>query len=104
MQETTKIQDLNQKIFNKREKLRGTAAVIDYSQGDTVRLIVKENSRKPGRVCFAREDGKVGFPTINSLQVKIGDVIEGRVKADNPTCFFVDVEKIVQTSQDSKDV
>ncbi len=91
--------ELRKKIFNKREAMRGTAAVIDYQPGMEVRLIVKENKRKPGKQIFAREDGKVGFPTINSIPVNIGDVIDGRVEVNNDSCFFIEIERVVQKAQ-----
>ncbi len=87
---------MKQKIFDRRENLKGTPALIDYEQGTSVRLIVKENSKKPGKIIFVREDGKVGFPTINSIHTKIGDVVEGKIKVDNKSCFFVEVDTIVQ--------
>ena len=95
-QSDNQIVQLKQKIFDRRSQLMGSSAVIDYEAGTHVRLIVKENNRKPGKMIFVREDGKCGFPTINSIKAKVGDVIEGTIKVDNDTCFFVEVENIVQ--------
>jgi hypothetical protein len=66
--------------------------------GDEVQLVVRENSRKPGEPIFVREDGKVGFPTINSISVTIGATIRGRIQQEEPTYFLVEVRSIVSPS------
>ena len=64
-------------------------------EADEIQLVVRENAKHPGETIFVREDGKVGFSTKNSLEVKIGDVVRGRVHQDEETYFLFEVQSIV---------
>ena len=56
---------------------------------------VRENSKKPGTPIFVRDDGKVGFPTLNSISVKIGDRVQCRVQYEADTYFLLEVKKVI---------
>jgi hypothetical protein len=60
-----------------------------------IQLVARENNKKPGQVIFVREDGKVGFPTINSIAVEIGDVVHGKVFLDKDKYFLFEVQSVV---------
>ena len=61
-----------------------------------IQLTVMENRKRPGEQIFIREDGKIGFPTINSIRADFGDVVRGKVKIDEGSYFFVEIQEIVQ--------
>ncbi len=69
---------------------------IDYETGEEMQLVVKENNKKPGAPIMVLENGKVGFPTVNSIPIEIGDTIRGKMKLNFDTVFFVEVESILQ--------
>ena len=58
-------------------------------------FIVRENSKKPGEPIFVRGDGKVGFPTINSRRVEIGDTVRGRIQVEEDTYFLFEVREVI---------
>jgi len=64
--------------------------------GEVKQFKVRENSKKPGTPIFVRDDGKVGFPTINSISVKIGEVVKGRIVSEQPSYFLVEVSEVVE--------
>jgi hypothetical protein len=53
-----------------------------------------ENRRKDGPI-FIREDGKVGFPTLNSIKFKIGDIVRGPVVYETERYFMLRVEEVL---------
>ena len=81
--------ELKDQIFS------GKGAESFLDPGENIQLQVKENNKKQGSPIFVRDDGKVGFPTFNSIPVHIGDTIRGRVKFDTDRYFFVEVQEIV---------
>jgi len=64
-------------------------------KSDEIQMVAKENFRDPGKVIFVMENGKVGFPTRNSIPVEIGDIVRGRIHEDSDTYFLFEVQKIV---------
>jgi hypothetical protein len=90
---------LNEELQNLKEKVfRNKHSFYDYSLGDEVQLQVKENHKQTGKPIFVREDGKVGFPTINSIPIKIGETVKGTLKYDGENYFFVEVQEIIASS------
>jgi len=85
------IEEIKEEIFNRQ------GALNMYELGDEVQLQVKENKKNPGAPIFIREDGKVGFPTFNSIPIDIGEIIKGKIKLDTDTYFFVEVQEILMT-------
>jgi len=83
-------------IAEKLKELRkDPKATIDFKPGDTVQIKALENKRKKGEPVFIREDGKIGFPTINSVAFKIGDTVKGNVTRDADTYFMVQITEVV---------
>ncbi len=80
----------------KNETFREKGAFIDYEAGAEMQLVVKENNKQPGAPIFVLDNGKVGFSTINSIPIEIGDTIRGKIKLDLDTVFFVEVNEIIQ--------
>lgn len=68
-----------------------------------VQFTALENRKRPGHPIFVRDDGKVGFPTINSVSFDVGDVIRGHLKLDTDTYFFVEVSEVVQKAKKDKE-
>jgi hypothetical protein len=68
---------------------------FEILQGEDQQFVVRENKKKPGEPIFVREDGKVGFPTINSIRVDIGDTIRGYVRHEEPSYFLVEIREII---------
>ena len=58
-------------------------------------FVVRENSKKPGEPILVREDGKVGFPTMNSIHVKIGDTVRGKIQQEEENYFLFEVQEII---------
>jgi hypothetical protein len=83
------IEDLKEHIFS------GKGAEDFLDEGEEIQLQVKENNKKEGSPIFVREDGKVGFPTFNSIAIQIGDIVRGKIKFDTDHYFFVEVHEIV---------
>ena len=77
-------------------------ALHQYTSGEQdvvvkdAQYIVRENKKKPGEPIFVREDGKVGFPTINSIKIEIGDVVRGKIQHEEPNYFLLEVREIVK--------
>jgi hypothetical protein len=77
-------------------------ALQQYTSGEqdvvvkNSQYIVRENKKKPGEPIFVREDGKVGFPTINSVKIEIGDVVRGKIQHEEPNYFLLEVREIVK--------
>ena len=69
-------------------------------EGKEVQFVALENHKKPGSPIFIQDDGKIGFPSINGLQVKIGDTIKGIVHHTKRNYFFVEVTSIVTAASD----
>jgi len=69
--------------------------VLDFEIGDRVQLTVLENFKFPGNKLFVRDDGKVGFPTINSIPFEVGDTVRGVVRRNSDTYFFVEVQEVI---------
>lgn len=61
-------------------------------------FIARENYKKPGQPIFIQDDGKVGFPSINGLNVNIGDTVKGVVHHSQENYFFVEVQEIVKAA------
>lgn len=89
-QKTETLESLKGKIFNNR----GTFLAHDV--GDEIQLVVQENRQRPGEPIFIREDGMIGFKTVNSISMNIGDVVKGQIRLNNDTVFFVEVNEIVE--------
>jgi len=81
------------KGFKERGVTPSQAADKDFGAQE-MQLVARENNKKAGQVIFVREDGKVGFPTINSINVKIGDVVKGKVFLDKDKYFLFEVQEI----------
>lgn len=60
----------------------------DYFQGKAM-----ENRQKPGNMVFIREDGKIGFPTTNSIPIKIGDIAKGKIVLEADSYFMVQIRE-----------
>jgi len=58
------------------------------------------NRKKSGHIAFVKENGKIGFPTINSIKCRIGDVIRGEIVYETDTYFMLRVEEIVEKAQE----
>ena len=76
------------------EKAKANINLVS-SKEPNLQYIVRENKRKPGEPIFVREDGKVGFPTINSLNVEIGDIVRGKIQHEEPNYFLIEVREII---------
>lgn len=77
--------------------------VLDkITQGEEVRFVAQENHKKPGSPIFVQDDGKVGFPSFNGLQVSIGDKIRGIVYHKEANYFFVEVVEILERAPKPK--
>jgi len=74
----------------------GKLDFLKPGKASNMQFIARENKKKPGEPIFVREDGKVGFPTINSIKVKIGDVVRGKVQHEEPTYFLLEVREILK--------
>jgi len=74
----------------------GTLDILksDFKTEEVI-MNVHENAKKPGEPIFIREDGKVGFPTMNSIKVNIGDRVKCKVQHDADTYFLLDVKEIL---------
>jgi hypothetical protein len=82
------IKDAFQQFTNGQNPLTEKAEEVQY--------IVRENKKKPGEPIFVREDGKVGFPTINSVGINIGDVVRGKIQYEEPNYFLLEVREIIK--------
>ncbi len=96
---------MESKILDELKKHLETSPTntIDFQTGDEVVFVSKENRKSPGEPIFVREDGKVGFPTFNSISFNTGDKVRGRVKIDRDTCFFIEVYEIIENAKEVKD-
>ncbi len=72
---------------------------LDYNAGEEIQLKAQENRKRPGSPIFIASSGKIGFPTINSVPVQIGDVVRGKIKIENDSYFFVDVTEVITREQ-----
>jgi hypothetical protein len=68
---------------------------FDILQDKEYQFVVRENKKSPGKPIFVREDGKVGFPTINSISIKIGDTVRGKIRQEEPNYFLFEIREIV---------
>jgi len=87
-----------------KEAIESNPSEIDLTDlsSNMVQYKVRENKRKPGEPIFVREDGKVGFPTINSIQLKIGDIVRGKIQYEEPNYFLIEVrEKVGQEDEEA---
>jgi hypothetical protein len=76
------------------QRLKKGELSSDVYSDDEKQFIVRENRKKPGEPIFVREDGKVGFPTINSIAVKIGDIARGKIVHEEPTYFLAEIREV----------
>jgi len=80
-----------------KEAMKGLEDSSNATAGcvDCIQLKVRENRKKKGEPVFVREDGKIGFPTINSIKINIGDTVLGRVQLDADTYFMFEVSSVI---------
>ncbi len=90
------LEALKKKVFNKRK------AFLNLETGDEIQLVVKENNRRPGKPIFVLANGKVGFPSLNSMPANLGDTIKGTIKIDNENVFFVEITEVVEKAVKEK--
>jgi len=69
----------------------------ENQKGQTIQIKVQENNKAPGEPIFIREDGKIGFSTVNSIPLTIGDVVKGTVMLDEPHFFTVLVTEVISS-------
>ena len=77
-------------------KEKGLDQMVKEALPEIRQFVVRENAKKPGEPIFVMQNGKVGFPTINSLSVKIGDTVKGKIQMERDTYFLFEVTEIVK--------
>jgi len=71
----------------------------EYLAPENGQFIARENNKNPGHIIFVREDGKVGFPTINSIPIEIGDTARGKIQSEEEHYFLFEVREIVNKNK-----
>jgi len=87
-----------QEAFEKIQAGEKLAVVRGEISAPSAQFVVRENHKKPGEPILIRADGKVGFPTMNSLPCKIGDTVRGRIQQEEKNYFLFDIEEILADS------
>ena len=85
-----------QKLKEKFET-NNTIIMDDYDIGEEIQLTVVENKQNAGEPAFILPDGKIGFPSRNSIPVKIGDVILGKVEVIADHYAFIAAKEIIHS-------
>ena len=67
----------------------------EYYSGQELQLTVRSNKKKPNQPVFIMPDGRIGFPSENSIPVEIGDVIKGHVAMISDSYAFVTASEII---------
>lgn len=72
----------------------------DYIVNDEIQLVVKENRQKSGQPIFILPDGKIGFPSKDSIPVNIGDVVTGKIAMITDRYVFVTASEILHKNEE----
>ena len=83
-------------IYEKNPKGVNMVHELEKDIGPTVQLLVQENRGRPGHHIFIREDGKIGFATLNSIDFSIGDITRGKIIQEQVRYFMVEIQEIVE--------
>jgi hypothetical protein len=65
-------------------------------KGDVLQFKALKNNRNKTQLIFVREDGMVGFPTLNSITFKEGDIVKGEIVLVSKSYFMLRVDEIVE--------
>lgn len=68
-------------------------AVPSYTTGSKLQLTAHNNKKQPGEPVFILPDGKLGFPSRDSIPVEVGDVISGEVAMVGDSYVFITANK-----------
>jgi hypothetical protein len=66
---------------------------------EKAQLKATSNRKNPSSLMFIREDGKIGFPTSNSIRFSNGDIISGTILQEEETYFMIRVEKVLESKK-----
>jgi hypothetical protein len=68
-----------------------------FADEKAIQIKAKKNRANPNRLVFIREDGKLGFPSENSIPINEGDICRGVIMLEQENYFLVQVREIVKT-------
>ncbi len=67
----------------------------DYNVGEEIQLTAVENRQNKEEPAFILPDGKIGFPSRNSVPVEIGDTIIGKIEVIADHYVFIAAKEII---------
>lgn len=77
----------------------GIETLNDYKVNDDIQLTVRENHKKQGQPVFVLPDGKIGFPSKDSIPVNIGDVVSGKISMITNRYVFITASEVLHKSK-----
>lgn len=81
-------------------KLNPTKTMKDgFDVGEQVQLTARSNKRSPNDVIFILPNGKIAFPSADSIPCNIGDVVKATVIADREKFSFITVNEIIHKKE-----